>query len=108
AELATAYTIYDVRLAASPLPGLGPVALVADNSLIFAALIPLFVLLFPDAVWQRFRPARGEERQQMRWLVAVAICRRRGDRGILLVLPLAGVPGLEESESPRSDRGAWG
>ena len=48
AGLATAYTIYGVRLASSPLPGQGPVALVAEYSLLVVALIPLLVLLFPD------------------------------------------------------------
>ena len=48
------------------------------------------------AVWQRFRRARGEERQQMRWLVAVATVAGAGIGGILLLFPLAGVLGLEE------------
>ena len=48
AGLATAYTIYGVRLASSPLPGQGQVALVADYSFLVVALIPLLVLLFPD------------------------------------------------------------
>ena len=174
AGLATAYTIYGVRLASSPLPGQGPVALVADYSFLLVALIPLLVLLFPDghppsarwrwavwvllagigvaatayaltpgplntfveygilyanpfgvgafaegrpgnalvsigtlmiigaslatvvAVWQRFRRARGEERQQMRWLVAVATVAGAGIGGILLLFPLVGVLGLEE------------
>ena len=48
AGLASAYTIYGVRLASSPLPGQGLVALVAEYSLIVVALIPLLVLLFPD------------------------------------------------------------
>ena len=33
------------------------------------------------AVWQRFRRARGEERQQMRWLVAVATVAGAGSGG---------------------------
>ena len=174
AGLATAYTIYGVRLASSPLPGQGLVALVADYSFIVAALIPLLVLLFPDghppsarwrwavrvllagigvaaiayaltpgplnsfveygilysnpfgigafaegrpanalvgigtlmivgaslatvvAVWQRFRRARGEERQQMRWLVAVATVAGAGIGGILVLIPLVGILGLDE------------
>ena len=177
AGLATAYTIYGVRLASSPLPGLGPVALVADFSFIVVAMIPLLVLLFPDghppsarwrwaiwtllggigiatiaysltpgplnsfveygivyanpfgvgvfaegrpgnalvsigalmiigaslatvvAVWQRFRRARGEERQQMRWLVAVATVAGAGIGGILLLFPLVGVLGLDEGSA---------
>jgi signal transduction histidine kinase len=177
AGLATAYTIYGVRLASSPLPGQGPAALVADYSFLLVALIPLLVLLFPDghppsarwrwavwvllagigvaatayaltpgplnnfveygilyanpfgvgafaegrpgnalvrvgalmiigsslatviAVWQRFRRARGEERQQMRWLVAVATIAGAGIGGILLLFPLVGVLGLEESDA---------
>ena len=174
AGLATAYTIYGVRLASNPLPGQGPIALVADYSFILVALIPLLVLLFPDghppsarwrwavwvllagigvaatayaltpgplnnfveygilyanpvgvdafaegrpgnalvsvgalmvigtslatviAVWQRFRRARGEERQQMRWLVAVATVAGAGIAGILLLFPLVGVLGLDQ------------
>jgi signal transduction histidine kinase len=173
--LATAYTIYGVRLASNPLPGQGPVALVAEYSFLIVALIPLLVLLFPDghppsarwrwavwillagicvaatayaltpgplnnfveygilyanpvgfgafaegspgnalvsvgtlmiigaslatviAVWQRFRRARGEERQQMRWLVAVATVAGAGIAGILVLFPLVGVLGLDES-----------
>ena len=45
---AQAYTVYGVRLASSPLPGQDQVALVGDNSLLVAALLPLLVLLFPD------------------------------------------------------------
>jgi signal transduction histidine kinase len=175
AGLATAYTIYGVRLAPNPLPGQGPVALVADYSFLLVALIPLLVLLFPDghppsarwrwavwvllagigvaaiayaltpgplnnfvdygilyanplgvgafaegrpgnalvsvgalmiigaslatvvAVWQRFRRARGEERQQLRWLVAVATVAGAGIGGILVLFPLAGVLGLDEA-----------
>ena len=174
AGLATAYTIYGVRLASNPLPGQGPVAVVADYSFLLVALIPLLVLLFPDghppsarwrravwvllagigvaatayaltpgplndfveygilyanpfgfgafaegrpgnalvsvgalmiigaslatviAVWQRFRRARGEERQQMRWLVAVATVAGAGIAGILLLFPLVGVLGLDQ------------
>ena len=48
------------------------------------------------AVWQRFRRARGEERQQMRWLVAVATVAGAGIGGILLLFPLVGVLGLDE------------
>ena len=174
AGLATAYTIYGVRLASKLLPSQGPVALVADYSFLLVALIPLLVLLFPDghppsarwrwavwvllagigvagsayaltpgplntfveygilyanpfgvgafaegrpgnalvrigtlmiigaslatvvAVWQRFRRARGEERQQMRWLVAMATVAGAGIAGILLLFPLVGVLGLDE------------
>lgn len=156
------YATYSVRVAASPLPGQGAAALIADNGLSFVVLIPLLVLLFPDgrppsprwrwasrallaggalaaaayaltpgplnnlvdnagilyanpiglsafreggpgnalvttgmilvfgaslstvvAVWQRFRRARGEQRQQLRWLVAVATV---AGSGILLLL----------------------
>ena len=48
------------------------------------------------AVWQRFRRARGEERQQMRWLVAVATVAGAGIAGILLLFPLVGVLGLDQ------------
>jgi signal transduction histidine kinase len=48
------------------------------------------------AVWQRFRRARGEERQQMRWLVSVATVAGAGIGGILLLFPLAGILGFEQ------------
>ena len=48
------------------------------------------------AVWQRFRRARGEERQQMRWLVSVASVAGAGIGGILLLFPLAGILGFEQ------------
>ena len=48
------------------------------------------------AVWQRFRRARGEERQQMRWLVAVATVAGVGIGGILLLFPLVPILGLDE------------
>jgi signal transduction histidine kinase len=51
------------------------------------------------AVWQRFRRARGEERQQMRWLVAMATVAGAGIAGILLIFPLVGVLGLDEESS---------
>ncbi len=174
AGFASAYTIYGVRLASSPLPGQDQVALVGDYSLLVAALIPLLVLLFPDghpptprwrwavwtllagmgiaaisyaltpgplnnfveygilyanpfgvgafaegrpanalvgigalmiigaslatvvAVWQRFRRARGEERQQLRWLVAVATVAGAGIGGIVVLGPIVGLLGLDE------------
>src|SRR4249919_2179998 len=171
---ASAYTIYGVRLASSPLPGQDQVALVGDNSLVVAALIPPLVLLFPDghpptprwrwavwtllagtgiaaisyaltpgplnnfveygilyanrfgvgafaegrpanalvgigalmiigaslatvvAVWQRFRRARGEERQQLRWLVAVATVAGAGIGGIVVLGPIIGLLGFDD------------
>ena len=48
------------------------------------------------AVWQRYRRARGEERQQMRWLVSVASVAGAGIGGILLLFPLAGILGFEQ------------
>jgi signal transduction histidine kinase len=41
------------------------------------------------AVWQRFRRARGEERQQMRWLVTVATAAGTGLLSILLLIPIS-------------------
>ncbi len=49
------------------------------------------------AVWQRFRRARGEERQQMRWLVAVATVAGAGVALILLAFPILALLGQEES-----------
>ena len=48
------------------------------------------------AVWQRFRRARGEERQQMRWLVAVATVAGAGTTGILLLFPVVDLLGVDE------------
>ena len=48
------------------------------------------------AVWQRFRRARGEERQQMRWLVAVATVAGAGIGGILLLIPVVDLLGVDE------------
>ena len=48
------------------------------------------------AVWQRFRRARGEERQQMRWLVAMATVAGAGIAGILLLFPVAVILGFEQ------------
>ena len=52
------------------------------------------------AVWQRFRRARGEERQQMRWLVAVATVAGAGIGGILLLFPIVGRPRARRGEPP--------
>jgi signal transduction histidine kinase len=41
------------------------------------------------AAWQRFRRARGEERQQMRWLVATATLAGIGIGAILLLFPVS-------------------
>ena len=49
------------------------------------------------AAWQRFRRARGEERQQMRWLVAVATVAGVGIALILLAFPILALLGQEES-----------
>ena len=156
------------------MPGQDQVALVGDNSLLVAALLPLLVLLFPNghpptrrwrwasgpcspasdrlsysyaltpgplnnfvdygilyanpfgvgefaegrpanalvaigalmiigaglatvvAVWQRFRRARGEERQQLRWLVAVATVAGAGIGGIVVLGPIIGLLGFDD------------
>jgi len=52
------------------------------------------------AAWQRFRRARGEERQQMRWLVATATLAGIGI-GAILLMPLVGlVVGTSEESLP--------
>lgn len=50
------------------------------------------------AVWQRFRRARGEERQQMRWLVATATLAGIGI-GAILLMPLVGLAFGSNEES---------
>jgi signal transduction histidine kinase len=52
------------------------------------------------AVWQRFRRARGEERQQMRWLVATATLAGIGIAGILLMFPVGLLFGLTDESFP--------
>jgi signal transduction histidine kinase len=52
------------------------------------------------AVWQRFRRARGEERQQMRWLVATATMAGVGIAAILLLLPVTLLLGTTEESFP--------
>jgi signal transduction histidine kinase len=47
------------------------------------------------AVWQRFRHARGEERQQMRWLVVMATIAGAGLALILLLTPILALFGVE-------------
>ncbi|HEY3212844.1 MAG TPA: histidine kinase [Actinomycetota bacterium] len=48
------------------------------------------------AVWQRFRHARGEERQQMRWLVVMATIAGTGLALILLLTPILALFGVED------------
>ena len=48
------------------------------------------------AVWQRFRRARGEERQQMRWLVVMATIAGGGLALILLLSPILALSGFDE------------
>jgi signal transduction histidine kinase len=48
------------------------------------------------AAWQRFRRARGEERQQMRWLVATATLAGIGIGAILLMFPVSLVLGTTD------------
>ena len=52
------------------------------------------------AAWQRFRRARGEERQQMRWLVATATLAGIGIGAILLMFPLGLLFGIADEELP--------
>ena len=52
------------------------------------------------AAWQRFRRARGEERQQMRWLVATATLAGLGIGGILLLFPVGLLLGTTEESFP--------
>jgi signal transduction histidine kinase len=52
------------------------------------------------AVWQRFRRARGEERQQMRWLVATATMAGIGIAAILLLFPVSLLLGTSEESFP--------
>ena len=52
------------------------------------------------AAWQRFRRARGEERQQMRWLVATATLAGLGIGGILLLFPIGLLLGTTEESFP--------
>jgi len=70
------------------------------------ALVAIGVLLLIGAslatviaVWQRFRRARGEERQQMRWLVAVATVAGAGIALILLAFPILALLGQEQEGS---------
>jgi signal transduction histidine kinase len=48
------------------------------------------------AVWQRFRRARGEERQQMRWLVAMATSAGAGLVLIILLQPIFLISGIDD------------
>lgn len=52
------------------------------------------------AAWQRFRRARGEERQQMRWLVATATLAGIGIGAILLMFPVGLLFGTTEESFP--------
>ena len=51
------------------------------------------------AVWQRFRRAHGEERQQMRWLVAMATVAGTGLLLILLLTPIFAILGIDGEET---------
>jgi len=67
------------------------------------ALISIGVLLILGAslatvvaVWRRFRKARGEERQQMRWLVVMATIAGGGIVVIVVLAPILPLLGLDE------------
>jgi signal transduction histidine kinase len=78
-------------------------------------LIPIGVLLMLGtslgtvvAVRQRFRRAVGEERQQMRWLVAAATAAGVGLALMLISLPIAILLGLEtEGPGPAIGEALW-
>jgi signal transduction histidine kinase len=72
--------------------GLGNALVVVGVLLLIGASLATVI-----AVWQRFRRARGEERQQMRWLVAVATVAGAGIALILLAFPILALLGQEES-----------
>jgi len=55
------------------------------------------------AVWQRFRRARGEERQQMRWLVAMATSAGAGLLLILLLTPIFLIASIDPDEGGAGD-----
>ena len=55
------------------------------------------------AVWQRFRRARGEERQQMRWLVAMATSAGAGLLLILLLTPIFLIAGIDPDKTGAGD-----
>ena len=74
-------------------PGNGLVAL--GTFMILGASLATVV-----AVWKRFRRSTGEERQQMRWLVATATFAGIGLAAILLFFPIGLILGANEESFP--------
>jgi len=71
------------------------------NALVFIGMLLVLgaSLSTVVAVWQRFRRARGEERQQMRWLVAVATVAGSGIGLLLFATTGLAVLGVEDNGS---------
>ena len=71
------------------------------NALVFIGMLLVLgaSLSTVVAVWQRFRRARGEERQQMRWLVAVATVAGSGIGLLLFATTGLAVLGVQDNGS---------